>query len=306
MSLAAVLPTGVSSIGTAPMHLGELPPSSCLAQRVAVLSAFAAGALLTLCMHRRRPRRQVPLGGRRVPVIGEANISLALLDRALAFVPFKAWLSKLERNSDSFSLHRIYIQSVDMFGNRVGFVKLKSEVTDRDGDSLAGICFLRGGSVAVLVILECAEDGFEHCVQVQIDNVCTAQPRNMALPAGMLDGNGDFSGAMAREMEEETGIKCDAANLVDMTALAYGEKFEGMYPSVGACDEFIRLFLFKRVMPQRDIAALEGRLMGLREENEKIRLCLVPLKDLWRLSSDSKALSALLLYSKLKETGQLV
>ena len=140
---------------------------------------------------------------------------------------------------------------------------------------------------------------------------------------------------MAREMEEETGIKCsvvrnintflfkacrkkscqpsetasrlpslpvcpgDAANLVDMTALAYGEKFEGMYPSVGACDEFIRLFLFKRVMchgrsgrvakktslhnssrsarmdrPQRDIAALEGRLMGLREENEKIQwLC---------------------------------
>ena len=40
----------------------------------------------------------------------------------------------------------------------------------------------------------------------------------------------------------------DAANLVDMTALAYGEKFEGMYPSVGACDEFIRLFLFRRVM----------------------------------------------------------
>ena len=69
---------------------------------------------------------------------------------------------------DSFSLHRIYIQSVDMFGNRVGplpafghrhslvcpckqqfsdeqhsgstgFVKLKSEVADRDGDSLAGL-----------------------------------------------------------------------------------------------------------------------------------------------------------------------
>ena len=38
----------------------------------------------------------------------------------------------------------------------------------------------------------------------------------------------------------------DAANLVDMTALAYGEKFEGMYPSVGACDEFIRLFPFQK------------------------------------------------------------
>jgi len=29
----------------------------------------------------------------------------------------------------------------------------------------------------------------------------------MAIPAGMLDGNGDFAGAMAREMEEETGIR---------------------------------------------------------------------------------------------------
>ena len=47
--------------------------------------------------------------------------------------------------------------------------------------------------------------------QVCIDNVCTAQPAYMATPAGMLDGNGDFSGAMAREMEEETGIKCNLA-----------------------------------------------------------------------------------------------
>lgn len=32
-----------------------------------------------------------------------------------------------------------------------------------------------------------------------IDNVCTVQPQYMALPAGMLDGNGDFGGAMARD-----------------------------------------------------------------------------------------------------------
>ena len=40
----------------------------------------------------------------------------------------------------------------------------------------------------------------------------------------------------------------------------YGEDFEGMYPSVGACDEFIRLFLFRRRMRQEEILSLEGRL----------------------------------------------
>ena len=46
-----------------------------------------------------------------------------------------------------------------------------------------------------------------------IDNVCTVQPQYMALPAGMLDGNGDFGGAMAREMEEETGIRSSAPQM---------------------------------------------------------------------------------------------
>lgn len=36
-----------------------------------------------------------------------------------------------------------------------------------DGDPLAGICFLRGGSVAVLVILQSEETGKEYCLQVR-------------------------------------------------------------------------------------------------------------------------------------------
>ena len=42
----------------------------------------------------------------------------------------------------------------------------------------------------------------------------------------------------------------------------YGEDFEGMYPSVGACDEFIRLFLFRKVMGEEEILNLEGTLGG--------------------------------------------
>eukprot|EP00435_Cladocopium_sp_Y103_P028550 s428_g7.t1 len=279
----------------------QFPSRKFFLQGVCLLSAFLVG----LALGRAQPRLQRRLDGS-VPLEAEANVSPALLEQALSFVPFQDWLRKLQRHRDSFRLQRVTVQSVDMFGKKVGFVKLKSEVYDRDGDPLAGICFLRGGSVAVLVILESEETAKEYCLQVRIDNVCTVQPQYMALPAGMLDGNGDFGGAMAREMEEETGIRCDAKNLLDMTALVYGEEFEGMYPSVGACDEFIRLFLFRRRMRQAEILSLEGKLMGLREENEKIKLCLVPLADLWHLSPDAKNLCALLLYSKLKEAGRLI
>jgi hypothetical protein len=35
------------------------------------------------------------------------------------------------------------------------------------------------------------------------------------------------------------------SKLTDLTELAYGDKYEGVYPSVGGSDEFIRLYLYK-------------------------------------------------------------
>ena len=50
------------------------------------------------------------------------------------------------------------------FGTRVGFVKIKADCTLIDGvtkheNRLPGICFLRGGSVAILVALVCEDEG---------------------------------------------------------------------------------------------------------------------------------------------------
>jgi len=257
----------------------------------------------TECVDGPSASRYVEVKGNRVLVTAESNVSEHQLDLAITSVPFRNWISKLEAQSEHFTLHNAIVQSVDLFGSRIGFVKLKSEVTDKDGDPVPGIVFLRGGSVAVLVVLQCAETGKQHCLQVRLNSVPAVLPMNMTLPAGMLDGSGDFVGAMAREMEEETGIKCESTDLVDMTAMAYGDKFEGMYPSVGGSDEFIRLFLYKRIMPADQIKELNGKLAGKKKEMEKIALCLVPLDDLWKMSSDAKALSALFLYEKLGLSG---
>lgn len=85
-------------------------------------------------------------------------------DQLLSFPAFKTWLSTLQHSlsqqSDNkhafhtspYSLRRIDVQAVDIFGQgRVGFVKLKAEVSNDDGEKLPGSVFLRGGSVGMLV-----------------------------------------------------------------------------------------------------------------------------------------------------------
>jgi len=70
----------------------------------------------------------------------------------------------------------VEIQHVDLFGSRVGFVKIDAESSLVDGRTkhtsrLPGICFLRGGSVAVLLALICEElDG-------EVFSLLVEQPR---------------------------------------------------------------------------------------------------------------------------------
>ena len=152
--------------------------------------------------------------------------------------------------------------------------------------------------------------------------ILTVQPRIAAgslafaeLPAGMLDDSGTFSGAAAKEIQEETGLTVPQDELLDLTALALDgpvtakaepsdreEKLQrAVYPSAGGCDEFIPVFLHERRLPRKDISELEGKLTGLRAHGEKITLKLVPLGELCRHATrDSKALAAWALYTSLK------
>lgn len=85
-------------------------------------------------------------------------------DQLLAFPAFKNWISTLRHslslqndkdhtfNSAPYKLRKINIQSVDFFGGgRIGFVKLKAELSNDQGESLPGSVFLREGSVGMMV-----------------------------------------------------------------------------------------------------------------------------------------------------------
>lgn len=84
-------------------------------------------------------------------------------DQLLSFPPFKTWINTLQHSlstqqseshtfhSAPYKLRKIEIQSVDYFGGeRVGFIKLKAEVSNDEGEKLPGSVFLRGGSVGMM------------------------------------------------------------------------------------------------------------------------------------------------------------
>jgi len=176
-------------------------------------------------------------------------------DQLSTFRPYTSWLGALTSSlsqqranpdhpfhSNPYVLRSLTVSHADFFGSRIGFLNVAAEIKNSSGESLPGTVFLRGGSVAMLVILQEKEAEGEEWV------LLTVQPRVPAgnlefveLPAGMIDGD-TFSGAAAMEIEEECGVEIRAEGLIDLTELAFKplvENIEGgglqsaVYPSPG-------------------------------------------------------------------------
>ncbi|KAL3463995.1 hypothetical protein BJX64DRAFT_276179 [Aspergillus heterothallicus] len=254
-------------------------------------------------------------------------------DDLLRFPAFRIWFDTLQHSlsrqqqpshefhNDPYVLRNIDVQTVDFFGGgRLGFVKLKADVSNGSGERLPGSVFLRGGSVGMLLLLQ--PDDVPPTSEDDKWAVLTIQPRIPAgslafseIPAGMLDDSGTFAGRAAEEIQEETGLTIPQNELIDMTSLALqtsnqaaeGETLQkGVYPSPGGSDEFIPLFLCNKRLPRKDIEGLQGRLTGLRDHGEKITLKVVALKDLWKQGiRDGKTLAAWALYMGLKGDHKL-
>ncbi len=239
-------------------------------------------------------------------------------------------------HSSPYTLRSIDIQSADFFsGGRLGFIKLRATVTNDQDEHLPGAVFMRGGSVAMLITLSPSDpdpDSDSHSAGEEYA-ILTLQPRIAAgslnfieIPAGMLDDSGTFAGAAAMEIHEETGLEIHSDELLDMTQLSIqsrGHEQEqdqasqgtdevephlqkAIYPSPGGSDEFIPIFLARKSVSRRKIDELKGKLTGLRDHGEKIRLKIVPLNQVWKAAArDGKTLAALALYQGLKGEGMI-
>lgn len=216
-----------------------------------------------------------------------------------------------------YTLRYIKIQAYDRVGakgeERLLFVKLFALIQNGNGETLPGAVFLRGGSVAILMILRPLDALDErYVVMTEQPRIAVGSLRFMEIPAGMLDDADNFAGAAAREIEEEVGLKLHRSELIDMTKLALqGRQMEenlrdAMYPSPGACDEFISIFLWEQKKDRMEIDDLKGRLTGERAEQEKITVRLMNYEKLLHVGArDGKTLAAWSLYEYLKRTRVL-
>ena len=235
-------------------------------------------------------------------VVVECDPGITNPQPAIESKPFQEWKESIEGHK-GLRVKKVTIQGIDMFGPRVGFVKFKADV-ELDGQFVPGIVFMRGGAVAILVVLVSGDE--EYVVLTKQARVPIGEISYPEIPAGMLDGNGEFAGVAAKELKEEADLHIRSSELIDMTNLAYGSKFRGVYPSPGGCDEYIRLFLYKREVTVEELTAIRGKSgLGDREEGELISLDVVPLSELYTATSDGKALAALCLYDNLRRDRKI-
>ncbi|XP_050227530.1 nudix hydrolase 14, chloroplastic [Mercurialis annua] len=245
-----------------------------------------------------------------VEIIAAPGVSDSSFRSAIDSSLFKQWLKNLQSETtgilatSSFSLKRVLIQGVDMFGYRIGFLKFKADIIDQEtGQTVPGIVFARGPAVTVLILLDA--EGETYAVLTEQVRVPTGK-LVLELPAGMLDDDKrDFVGTAVREVEEETGIRLNLEDMIDLTAFLDPTTGCRVIPSPGGCDEELSVFLYRGRVNKEIIAELQGKETGLRDHGELIKVRVVPYRKLWQMTADAKVLMAIALYEMAKNEGLL-
>lgn len=203
---------------------------------------------------------------------------------------FQNWVNSVDVE---FTILKIKVLSVTRKHNGDPiFAKLDVEAYGTHDQRLPGIVFLRGGTVAILPIISSAQTGQRYIIFTEQARLAIGKSAFLEIPAGMLDGHGNFAGIAAKEFEEEVGISLKIENLTKLTPDSCPK---GIAVSPGACDETIRYYLFETSLPEEEINTLKGKATGNSDEQESIRLKVVPIKDALKVTSDSKFFTALAL-----------
>lgn len=226
----------------------------------------------------------IEINGQSTPISKSSSIAEDNFIKAITCLKFKNWVNSIDSKYDIRSIH---IQSVDMFGPNVGFIKLNCEAYFND-KPVPGIVFIRGASVSILIIL-ILPNGDKHTLLVVQPRVAIGCSSYVEAVAGMMDENGNFIGVAAKEIKEETGL-----TIVESALIPLG----GIYPSPGGCDEYIKLYAYEYHLSEEEFVELQGKATGCIEEGEQIILKTIPYREIMH-SEDPKLLCAWARYDKM-------
>tara|TARA_B110000208_G_C11791056_1_gene437553 strand:+ start:238 stop:1116 length:879 start_codon:yes stop_codon:yes gene_type:complete len=208
--------------------------------------------------------------GKKLPITSDKELS----EKDLKFIDapkVQQWLSKSTKN---YQVENIHIKDIAWFGPNLGFLYMDVTAYDSEGNWIPGLTLIRGGCVAILVILKCA--GKKYALFVKESRIPAgedvAQP-----PAGMIDDH-EFKGALSaaiRELEEETGIKITRNEIICLTDET---KQTPCYTSPGTTDETIISYLVEKDISPDQIKIIEDTMVHT-DEGEHIKRICIPLKD---------------------------
>jgi len=205
--------------------------------------------------------------------------------------------------SPDIVIKKITIMSDYMFGKRLGFLFMDLDCYDRaSGKKLAGAVFLRGDSVACLVLIKNKKTGGLYFAKVKQPRV----PKGKwiyEIPAGMFEkknGVGKMAGQMAIELREELGIEVESTGIKTddpSCQFKYMEELGKFDPSPGATVESITTYWYMVEMTTDEIASLHGRIIANEESNSteiiKVELDVFSLRKIIE-TEDAKAMCATL------------
>eukprot|EP00703_Trepomonas_sp_PC1_P000181 JAP96425.1 NUDIX hydrolase [Trepomonas sp. PC1] len=198
------------------------------------------------------------------------------------FKPLSEWAKNMDPKLD---VKNILIQSIDLFGKRIGFLKIKAEILNiEDNKTIPGIIFFRGDAVAILPIIKTPS---QQWIMLTEQFRAPLGRKLLEIPAGMCDGDGNFSGVAIKELEEETGLHLNSKQLFDLGSFI---------PSAGGCDEKIHLFGLEIEKTDQEVELMQKQIYG-EGDHEVIKLKFVKEEDA-RQMEDSKLLIALARFNR--------
>ena len=210
----------------------------------------------------------------------------------------RGWIKKVTKQFDVKSVH---VESVNWVGRgderRPLFIKINVDASVKDtGRRVPGIVFLRGDTVAILVVL--VFDWREYVVLVSQPRLAVGEASYLELPAGIIEHGECAEHAALRELEEETGIKVET-DLVNLNE-ALRSSPSCIYSSAGACNEGVTTFLYRQVVSNEFLDELESRHIN-GDGEETIQLEVLPLYWVGDETLSMKVHSALHMYRMYKE-----
>ena len=291
---------------------------------VATSTVAVAATIPTVAVANNKILTRITIDG--VPVDVPQDVDAV---KVRSFPALLAWIAQMKKSlqlqrddpshrfhNEPYQLHSVAVLSTDMFGPRIGFMRIQADVRNSEDpkSALPGIALLRGASVGMLVILtpdDVAEDANERYAFL------TIQPRipggSLAfaeLPAGMADEEGNLKFVAVKELKEELGLTFNTQQLISLgefaeqasksntSALSEDLPF-AMFPSVGGSDEYVQLFATEIQVTRKQITEWNGKYTGEAQEGEKITTKIVHLDDMWKVAvRDSKALVAKFLWDQ--------